>query len=459
MNTIQVEVAKKDPEQPKKEDPAKEVVKAIPKKVGGTSSGGSGSNNGNITKMSQLVQHIINKKTGMKVVKPSFTQLPHIPSGSFVVDNLIGGSRAGDGKGAVCPGFPKRRITEMYGPEGCGKTTMALSAVVQCQKRGGVVAYLDYEHALVDSYARKLGVKYDDSFMLYKPATLEEGIEAVQILVKAGVDLIVIDSVASMMSKDEYEKSSEDAERVGSLAAPLTRFLKKLAIWLGEGPQALKGIEQTEGTAVIFINQTRAKISMGYGGGHGGDEDQTPGGKALKFYSSLRLRLTRVKSEIVTKKGKNGGKDQKLPYGNVTSVKVVKTRLDLKQGHDGLVFIRYGYGLDNVYSIIETAVTLGLAKRDGAYFTYNGNRVQGRETLRKYLLENPKVQEELQTKILDKLATMGTDSEEDSDEDEVMLESLAGNVSDDAAYNLNEDAETESDVSADNDGEETAELT
>lgn len=367
--------------------------------------------------IANLACALILKHTGQKPVRPSFSTMAHIGSGSTVINNLIGGSPSRDGKGLVCPGYPRRRITELYGAESSGKTSAALAAVVDCQKKGGVVAFLDFEHALSDSYAKAIGVDYDpEKFLLFKPDTLEEGINMMYLLIRSGVSLIVVDSVASMMPKDEYEKQADEVERIGSLAAPLTRNLKKMVIWLAKYPDPVKEKDK-EGCAVIFINQTRSKIG---GGGHG-DEEQTPGGKALKFFSSIRIKLTRIRSESIKKKNKFSGKDETVPYGNVTIVKMVKNKVDSKQGAQGQIFIRYGSGIDDIYSIIETAWVNKLAKKDGAWIQYGTERFQGREKFRAYLMENPKVVEELKSKIAEAIAKSSVEmltADEDGDSEE-----------------------------------------
>lgn len=390
-------------------------------------------------KVANVARALLKKFADLDTVKPSFSTMPHISSGSVVLNNLLGGSKAADGKGSVCPGFPRRRITEIYGPESCGKTTLALSAVVQCQKAGGLAVFVDFEHALHDGYARQIGVSYDeDKFLLVKPDNFEQGMKAVYLMTKIGVDLIVVDSVAAMVPKDEMEKNIDDPERVGSLAAPLTRNLKKMVIWLATLPDP-KVHKNHPGTAILFINQTRAKIATG---GYGGDEEQTPGGKALKFFSSIRLKMVRIKTEVIKKKLPNG-KTSNIPYGNVTSVKLVKTKIDLKQGQEGVIFIRYGHGLDDVYSVIENGVRYKIIKLEGAYYQFGTHRVQGREGFRTYLLGNVPVLTDLQGKVAEAIASSGMDvsAQESLSEDDQLQAEIAAELGDDAI--LGSDAETE----------------
>lgn len=407
---------------------------------GGGGSGGGGKKKG--PSIATLARQMIKKITSQDPVRPTFTTMAHIPSGSIVVNNLIGGSKSADGKGQVCPGFPRRRIVELYGAESCGKTTLALSAIVQCQRAGGVAMILDFEHALHDGYARAVGVDFDpEKLLYYKPDTLEEGFKMIYLGIRTGVDLIVIDSVASMIPKDEFEKKIDDAERVGSLAAPLTRNLKKLAIWLDKYPDK-KTESDKPGASIIFINQTRAKIG---GGGYGGDEDQTPGGKALKFYSSIRLRMTRIKSEIFKKKNPATGKDINIPYGNITSIRVVKSKIDSKAGQEGVIFIRFGSGLDDLFSVIESGVQFRHVKKEGAYFQYGEHRCQGREKFRTFLKENPKELAELQAKVVESMFASSVEvkpAEEQSAEDALAAE-IAADIGDDESFGSDTDEELE----------------
>jgi len=395
-----------------------------------------------------IARALLKKHANLDTVKPSFSTMPHIPSGSIVLNNLMGGSPASDGKGAVCPGYPKRRIIELYGAESCGKTTLAIAAIVQCQKAGGTPAFFDFEHSLHDGYAKACGMSFAEDKLLYlKPDTLEQGMKGIYLAIRAGVDLIVVDSVASMVPKDELEKDVEkDAERIGSVAGPLTRNLKKLVIWLAKYPDPDKFPQK--GTSIIFINQTRAKISTG-GGGYGTDEDQTPGGKALKFYSSLRLRMTRIMSKVIKKRDPLTGKDINLPYGNVTKVKVVKTKLDLKQGQEGVIFIRFGQGLDDTYSIIENGLRFKLVKKEGAYLIYDGQRHHGQEAFQRFLMENPKVLSAFQTKVTEAMFSTATsvNPEDRQSEDDALLAEIEADIGDEAAFESDDEPEVEANVS------------
>lgn len=416
----------------KKEAAPPAVVEEKPKKASTKKPGPSAAS---------IARQLIMKHTGQKPVAPSFSTMPSVGSGSTIINNLIGGSMARDGKGQVCPGYPRRRITELYGAESSGKTSAALAAIVDVQRSGGVACFLDFEHALHDGYAKSIGVDFsEDKLLLYKPDNMEEGIKMMYLAIRSGVDLVVVDSVASMVPQDELDKPIDKAERVGSIAAPLTRNLKKMVIWLAKYPDP-KTEPDKKGCAVIFINQTRANISAQ---GHG-DQEQTPGGKALKFFSSIRIKLTRFRSEIIKKKDPVSGKEKNFPYGNLTIAKMVKNKLDSKQGQDGMIFIRFGYGVDDLYSLIETACAQKIVKKEGAWLSYGNERYQGREKFRQWLLANPKVAEEFKQKISAAISAGAVEASPEDDEDEASLEnSITADLGDDEVFG--EDTEVEGEV-------------
>ena len=343
----------------------------------------------------------IQKSTSLKPFDAPSTTLPHVPTGSTNIDILIGGSLAHDGK-PLCPGFPRRRITEVYGPESSGKTTLLLSAIAQLQKRGGSALFVDFEHHISKKYAIDIGVQWNEpTFAVIQPRTLQEGLKAMYFAIATGVDLIGVDSVAAMVPATEMEKKFDDPSKIGAVAAAFSTVLPRFGIWLDEHPMSNdKTIEGHPGTAVVLLNQIRSLIQTGGGGGHG-DGENTTGGKALKFYSTLRLRLSRIKSETIKRKDPMSGREITVPYGNLTHVKIVKSKLDGKQNHTTQIFIRYGYGVDDFFSIIEGGVTNKLIKKEGAFLTLDGERFQGRDKFRKFLIDNPKAFEALKQKTLD----------------------------------------------------------
>jgi recombination protein RecA len=379
--------------------------------------------------VADLTRAMLNKQ-GMKPLDTAPSTMAHVSSGSIVVDNLIGGSRAQDGKGQVCPGYPRRKISEIYGPESSGKTTLALAAVARVQRQGGNVLYLDFEHALHHGYAKQIGVKFDKSFMLVAPESMEEGFKAMYIALLTGVDLVVIDSVAAMVPKAEFEKKIDDAAKVGAVAKKMSETLPKFAQWLmkfpkdGTGENAKPRVGHP-GTAIILLNQERAKINTG-GGGHGGPETNSSGGMALKYFAYVRLRLSRISSEFIERKDPATGKKKKFPFGNLTSVKMIKSKADAKQGHSANIFIRYGYGVDDVVSVIENGVGSGVIDRDGAYYSYNGeHKTQSREKFRAYLLANTKLLDEIRAKVVQAIidnAPQAIPDEDLSDEDSIQAQ-------------------------------------
>ena len=290
----------------------------------------------------EATRTFIEKVTGQKPLGANVGTWPNIKSGALTVDNLIGGTPLADGSGLVCPGFPKGRIVEIYGPESSGKTTLALAAIVQAQKENEAVLFLDFENALHHGYAKAVGVDFDPRRLMYfAPSTYEEGLKMLYVAIKQGVGLIVVDSVAAMVTQSELEKKLGDAAAIGSLARAMSTNLPKMTQWLKPNKSAL-----------ILINQVRATISTG---GHGPGDDNTAGGKAVKFYASVRLKLTRIKSEFIERPDPVTMRKKKMPFGNVVQVKAVKNRMDGKQGHTGK-FIRYGYGVDEYLSVIQGAM-------------------------------------------------------------------------------------------------------
>ena len=358
--------------------------------------------------------------------------LPVVSSGSLALDNLIGGNPATDGSGPICPGYPRRHISEIYGAEGSGKTTLALEAITQVQSEGGIAMFLDFEHALHHGYAKKIGVSFDeDKLLLYQPSSLEQGFDMMNLGIKLGVDIIVVDSVAAMVSAAEMEKGFSEADRVGERARKLASALPKIARIL-HAPAKYGN----QGTALVFINQTRANI-----GGGPGSSASTSGGYALKFFAYLRLMATRIGSEYVEQVDPLTKKKVRKPYGNKTQVKVIKSKVDAKQGHTAEIFIRFGQGIDDYYSIISTGLSYGIIKKGGSYYDYGDHHIQGREKFRSLLMDNPKLFEEVREKILKAIRSQASDAIiEDENEDE--LEDLITSVSDeDLEAGINSEAE------------------
>lgn len=368
------------------------------------------------------------KHTGQKPMGLNKGTWPHVPTGALVIDQLIGGTPLEDGSGQVCPGYPCGRIIEIYGAESSGKTTLALAAIVQAQKAGGLAMFLDYENSLHHGYAKAIGVDFSPERLLYyTPSTFEEGMKMMGIAIRAGVDIVVVDSVAAMIPQKEMEKKElGEAAAVGVLARAMSNVLPKLV-------QILKD----SNTFVIFLNQTRSTISTFAGAGI--PEDNTAGGKALKFYSALRLKLTKTKAESIEKLDPITRAKKKIPYGNHTQVKVTKNKIQGSQGHTGNIFIRFGSGVDEYLSFIEGAVPRKIIVQSGASYSYGGENFRGRDSLRKYLIENPVAFEALKKKVIDALIAEAPKASENLEDDDLVTD--LGEDEDDGGGLLDNDAQ------------------
>lgn len=269
-------------------------------------------------------------------------------------------------------GVPKGRIIEIYGPESSGKTTLALHILASSQKEGGEVAFVDAEHALDPSYARALGVDID-SLLISQPDTGEQALEITDALVRSGaIDVIVIDSVAALVPRSEIEAEMGDSV-VGLHARLMSQALRKLA-----------GSISKTNCIVIFINQLREKIGVMYG-----NPETTTGGRALKFYSSVRLDVRRIETL------KNGSE----MIGNRTRVKVTKNKV-APPFREAIFDIIYGEGISKVGEIIDMGAELDILDKSGSWYTVNGTRLQGKDSVKTYLKENPQVADELEAAIL-----------------------------------------------------------
>lgn len=285
-----------------------------------------------------------------------------IPTGSIALDVALG-----------IGGLPRGRVIEIYGPESSGKTTVALHAVASAQKAGGTAAFIDAEHALDPEYAKKLGVD-TDQLLIAQPDTGEQALEITDMLVRSGgIDIIVIDSVAALVPKAEIEGEMGDSH-VGLQARLMSQALRKIT-----------GALSATGTTAIFINQLREKIGVFFG-----NPETTTGGKALKFYASVRMDVRRGETL----------KDSSGPLGSRTKVKIVKNKMapPFKVAEFDLL---YGQGISREGSIIDLAADLGIINKSGAWYTYEGNQLgQGKENVRQYLKDNPALADELEEKIL-----------------------------------------------------------
>ncbi len=288
-----------------------------------------------------------------------------IPTGAVSLDVALG-----------IGGLPRGRVIEIYGPESSGKTTVALHAVANAQRAGGVAAFIDAEHALDPEYARKLGVD-TDALLVSQPDSGEQALEIADMLIRSGaLDIIVIDSVAALVPRAEIDGEMGDSH-VGLQARLMSQALRKMT-----------GAINGSGTTAIFINQLREKIGVMFG-----SPETTTGGKALKFYASVRLDVRRIETL----------KDGTEPVGNRTRVKVVKNKVapPFKQAEFDIM---YGQGISREGSLIDLGVDAGFVRKAGAWYTYDGDQLgQGKENARNFLRDNPDLADELEKRIKEHL--------------------------------------------------------
>jgi recombination protein RecA len=292
--------------------------------------------------------------------------VPIIPTGSLALDKALG-----------IGGIPRGRVTEIFGPESSGKTTLALHAVAQAQQQGGVAAFVDAEHALDTVYARKLGVNCDE-LLVSQPDTGEQALEITEMLVRSGaIDVVVIDSVAALVPRAEIEGEMGDAH-MGLQARLMSQALRKLTGTIGKTM-----------TSVIFINQIRMKIGIVFG-----SPETTTGGNALKFYSSVRLEI----------RGKGAIKDGQEIVGTRTKVRVVKNKM-APPFKEAEFDIMYGEGISKAGDLLDIGVEVGVIDKSGSWYSFEGDRIgQGRENVKKYFIENPSTYETALAKVRE---TMG----------------------------------------------------
>ncbi|WP_417220818.1 recombinase RecA [Arthrobacter sp.] len=316
------------------------------------------------------------KGSVMRLGDDTRAKIEVIPTGSIAMDIALG-----------IGGLPRGRVVEIYGPESSGKTTLALHAVANAQRNGGIAAFIDAEHALDPEYAQKLGVD-TDALLVSQPDTGEQALEIMDMLIGSGsLDVIVIDSVAALVPRAEIEGEMGDSH-VGLQARLMSQALRKIA----------GRLSQTKTTA-IFINQLREKIGVFFG-----SPETTTGGKALKFYASVRIDVRRIET---LKEGTN-------PVGNRTRAKIVKNKMapPFKQAEFDIL---YGVGISREGGLIDMGVEEGFVKKSGAWFTYDGDQLgQGKENARKFLRDNPDLTDELERRIKEKLG-IGVQPEEPGD--------------------------------------------
>ncbi|WP_420890724.1 recombinase RecA [Mammaliicoccus vitulinus] len=332
----------------------------------------------------------------MKLGDNTSREVSAVSSGSITLDKALG-----------VGGYPNGRIIEIYGPESSGKTTVALHAIAEVQRQGGLAAFIDAEHALDPVYAKNLGVDIDNLY-LSQPDHGEQGLEIAEAFVRSGaVDIVIIDSVAALTPKAEIEGEMGDTH-VGLQARLMSQALRKLSAAISKS-----------NTTAVFINQIREKVGVMFG-----NPEITPGGRALKFYSSVRLEVRRAEQ---LKQG------QEI-VGNRTKIKVVKNKV-APPFRIAEVDIMYGEGISREGELIDLAVEFDIVDKSGAWYSYNGERMgQGKENVKTYLKENPKITEEIDGILRDKLGFNGKKKEEAKKDDK--------SKKDDKADKLDKEQET-----------------
>ncbi len=310
------------------------------------------------------IEKMFGKGALMRMDGAAVGAVPVIPTGSVSVDLALG-----------VGGIPRGRVTEIYGPESSGKTTLALHVIAEAQKAGGTCAFIDAEHALDVTYASKLGVDVP-ALLVSQPDHGEQALEITDTLVRSGgVELVVIDSVAALTPRSEVEGDMGD-NHVGLQARLMSQAMRKLT-----------AAAARTGTAIVFINQLRMKIGTMFG-----SPETTTGGRALKFYSTVRIDIRRIGSI----------KDKDEVVGNKTKIRIQKNKLAPPFRY-AEVELRFGAGICPVLDLLEKAIELGLVTRAGSWLTLGKQRQQGRDAMRKWLIENPEPAGELRSKVLERL--------------------------------------------------------
>lgn len=316
------------------------------------------------TAMNQIERQF-GKGSIMKLGGRPIEAVPVIRTGSLALDKALG-----------VGGYPRGRVIEIYGPESSGKTTLALHAVAEAQRNGGIAAFIDAEHALDVAYAKRLGVDCDE-LLISQPDTGEQALEIADMLVRSGgIDIMVVDSVAALVPRSEIEGEMGDSH-MGLQARLMSQALRKLTATIGK-----------TSTTIIFINQIRMKIGVVYG-----NPETTTGGNALKFYASMRLEIRRA---APIKDGEN-------IVGNRTKVKVVKNKL-APPFKDVEFDLMYGEGISRTGDLLDMGVDLGIVDKSGSWYSFGGERIgQGRENVKVFLVDNPDIFEKIEAGVREKL--------------------------------------------------------
>jgi recombination protein RecA len=357
------------------------VVRDISKSASNAAAARDAGRDSALSRAMQQIERQFGKGAVMKLEGMHTGPIEGIPTGSLSLDIALGGM-----------GVPRGRVLEVFGPESSGKTTLALTIVAQTQKMGGVAAYIDAEHALDPSWAKKIGVKLDE-LLVSQPDTGEQALEICELLVRSnGVDVIVVDSVAALIPKAEIEGEMGDSH-VGLQARLMSQALRKLT-----------GAINRSKCTVIFINQIREKIGVMFG-----NPETTPGGRALKFYASIRIDVRRTGSI----------KEGEVAVGNRTRARVVKNKI-APPFRDAEFDIMFDGGISYEGDLLDLAVLSNIVDKSGAWFNYKSTRLgQGRENAKNFLKENPDLATEIRNKVLDSKGMVKASPTPDSAADKI----------------------------------------
>lgn len=356
--------------------------------------------------------------------------LPHVPTGSDVVDYLIGGEANSFGV-APCPGWPAGRVSQVWGHESAGKTTLCLETAAAVCAAGGTVLFVDWENDIVPDYAAALGVPVTDNtrFELLQPDTLEDGIKFAMTYAAAGVDLIIFDSVGAAVTRRIAERDALDV-------AEQSKVAELQSVWSQELPNLKKTIRKS-GTTVIGISQVRANMNTGPGA-----KTKPQGGNSWKFYSSVRLELRRVMNEKAREHNALTHKTDERVVGGIIKCKAVKCKVSRSQGREEVFYIRWGEGIDNVRTMIEIASAHGIIKKTGSWLAWGDCptgplKLQGTEKMRTHMMDHPEQYEALRERVVPLLGTGAADAFVDEDADALSPEMVSiHNALDEAGLDL-----------------------
>lgn len=334
---------------------------------------------GKLAAIAEAGKKVLKSDSWRVILDPDALQqsLPHLSTGSIVLDYLIGGVPNRHGV-APCPGIPRKRITQVWGAEGSGKTTFALMAAAETIRRGGVVFFVDWENAVVPDYAEVLGVPIADQskFMIVQPETLEDGVKLIKIAALGAADLIIIDSVGAAVPANIYNREvalAGEQARVGLAAKVWSEFLPEL-----------RGVIIRSNSAILGISQVRAKI-----GGMGmGPTSEPQGGYAWKFFSDVRIEFRKFGTDKEKSVNALINKTDERVIGSTIKAKLVKCKLAASQGREEMFHIRQGAGIDNILSVIEIAIAYHVIKKGGAWFQWGDQKWNGLNQVRKYFTEH-----------------------------------------------------------------------